>query len=264
MDVTKYIDTHSHLYTVEFDEDRPATIQRAIDSGAGKLFFPNINKESIEPLLKLCNDYPGFCYPMMGLHPSELSGIPFETLSKMKKMLEDPNNPFIAIGEVGLDLYWDDTMREEQIKVFQEQIQWSIQFQLPLMIHVRSAHQLLVDMLAPYKEELPGGVFHCFGGTEQQAKELLEFKNFALGIGGIVTFKRSKLPYVLESVPLDRIVLETDSPFLAPMPKRGNRNECSYIPFIVDKLVDIYGKEPVEIIKETNKTVARIFPKAFK
>ena len=257
-----FIDTHTHLYTEEFDEDRPAVVERALQAGARHILLPNIDEASWEPMQRMCADYPGVCFPMMGLHPTELPADPWPLLERMEHELQQPEHPYVAVGEVGIDLYWDDTRKEEQIRVFAHQADWAQRYGLPLMIHSRSAHRELVDTLLPWKDSLTG-VFHCFGGTLEEAEELLRtFPGFVLGIGGVLTFKKSKLPAVLRAaVPLSRIVLETDAPYLAPTPHRGQRNETSYIPLVIDKLVDIYELPREEVENQLLENTYRIFPK---
>lgn len=256
-----FIDTHSHIYGEEFDEDRDTVVQRAIEAGAEHILLPNIDANSIGPMIALCDQYPTLCRPMMGLHPTELPPDPAPLLNQMEQMLEaSAGRQFIAIGEVGVDLYWDTSRRDEQMAVFRRQAEWSIRFDLPLVIHSRSAHAELMEVLTPLKERLPGGIFHCFGGTADEARELLTFPGFVLGIGGVVTFKKSSLPAVLkECVPLDRIVLETDAPYLAPTPHRGKRNETAYIPLIIEKLAEIYNTTPDHVAAVTTATAKSLF-----
>ena len=257
-----FIDTHTHLYTEDFDADRAEVVARAVEAGAQKIMLPNIDEASICQMKQMCADYPSLCSPMMGLHPTELPENPWPLLDRMEAELQQTAHPYVAVGEVGIDLYWDDSRKTEQIEVLAHQAQWALKYQLPLMIHSRSAHRELVDTLLPWKDELTG-VFHCFGGTLDEAQELLQtFPGFVLGIGGVLTFKKSKLPAVLRAaVPLSRIVLETDAPYLAPTPHRGTRNETSYLPLVIDKLVDIY-EQPREVIEaQLIENTYRIFPK---
>ena len=178
----------------------------------------------------------------------------------MEQLLAVPQSPFVAVGEVGIDLYWDTSRREEQMEVFRRQAAWSIRFRLPLVIHSRSAHAELLEVLTPLKGQLPGGIFHCFGGSAREAEELLAFDGFLLGIGGIVTFKKSTLPAVLETtVPLERIVLETDAPYLVPTPHRGKRNEPAYIPLIVERLAEIYQTTTEHIEAVTSHNARQLF-----
>lgn len=253
-----FIDTHSHIYGEEFDEDRDAVIQRAVEAGAAHILLPNIDANSVGPMLALCDSHPALCHPMMGLHPTELPPDPAPLLTQMEQMLATGH--FIAVGEVGIDLYWDASRREEQMEVFRQQIEWSLRYRLPLVIHSRAAHRELMEVMTPFKDTLQGGIFHCFGGTAEEACELLTFPGFVLGIGGVVTFKKSTLPDILrQHVPLDRIVVETDAPYLAPTPHRGKRNETAYIPLIIDKLAEIYATTPGHVAEVTTHTAKSLF-----
>lgn len=256
-----FIDTHTHIYTDEFNDDRSEVVKRAMDAGAQRLLLPAIDEASLPALLDTCNLWPNLCRPMIGLHPTELPEEDFEsTLKRFENLLSAPNNPFIAIGEVGIDLYWDTARRDDQIRTFNIQIQWAAKYHLPLIIHSRNAHREIVDTLLSYREKLHGGIFHCFGGTAEEAQELLAFQGFLLGIGGTVTFKKSTLPNVLaQCVPLERIVLETDAPYLAPTPHRGKRNEPAYIPLIVAKLAEIYQVTPEIIEAQTTANAQQLF-----
>lgn len=253
------IDTHSHIYEPEFDEDRELVIQRARQAGVERILLPNINEESIEPMLSLCRSYPGYCYPMMGLHPEDVADDYSQVLDRMEDLLKDAAHPYVAIGEVGLDFYWDASRSLQQIDAFTRQIEWGIRYKLPLMIHTRSAHTELVRTIRQYASEGLIGVFHCFGGTLEEAQELLTFDGFVLGIGGVLTFKKSPLPEVLKVVPLQRIVLETDSPYLAPIPYRGKRNETAYVVEVMNKLAEIYNVSAQEVENVTNANVKRVF-----
>ena len=253
------IDTHSHIYEPEFDEDRELVIQRAKQAGVECILLPNINEASVGPMLSLCHSFPGYCYPMMGLHPEDVSDDYLQVLGKMEDRLKAPHHPYIAIGEIGLDFYWDTSRSRQQIDAFARQIEWAIRYKLPLMIHSRSAHAELVQTVRHYISERLKGVFHCFGGTIDEAQELLSFDGFVLGIGGISTFKKSPLPEVLKTVPLQRIVLETDSPYLAPVPYRGKRNESAYVTEVVRKLAEIYNVSPQEVENVTNANTKRVF-----
>lgn len=253
------IDTHSHIYGPEYDEDRELVVRRAQQAGVERIFLPNINEASIAPMLSLCHSFPGYCYPMMGLHPEDVAEDYLQVLGRMEELLKDSSHPYIAIGEVGLDFYWDASLSKQQIDAFGRQIEWAVQYNLPLMIHSRNAHTELVQTIRSYASEGLSGVFHCFGGTLDEAQELLSFDNFVLGIGGVSTFKKSPLPQVLQSVPLQRIVLETDSPYLSPVPYRGKRNESSYVVEVMRKVAEIYNVTSEEVEKITNANVKRIF-----
>ena len=255
-----FIDTHAHLDGAEFAEDRATVVQRAKEAGASQVFIPAIDLPSLDTVMDFCRQFPDFAYPMVGLHPEEVKADWQEVLSAMHPHLSDAG--VIAIGEVGLDFYWSREFEKEQMAAFEEQVRWSVETRLPLMIHCRKAQNELVGILRRYQKELPGGVFHCFTGNENEARQLLEFENFVLGIGGVLTFKKSHLPEVLPAVvPLSRIVLETDAPYMAPVPKRGERNESSFIPYIIARLADAYGVEEEEVARQTNENVGRVFPK---
>lgn len=258
-----FIDTHTHLDGEEFAVDRAEVMARAREAGVGKVFLPAIDIKSTEAILDVCRQYPGYAYPMVGLHPEEVRADWREVLAQMKQYLK-PENRFIAIGEVGLDYYWSREFEQEQLNAFEEQVKWSVETRLPLMIHCRKGQNEMVQLLRRYKNDLPGGVFHCFTGNEHEAEELLQFDNFVLGIGGVLTFKKSHLPEVLPAaVPLDRIVIETDSPYMAPVPMRGQRNESAYVKFVLQRLAEAYGVSDDTVVEATNAAAKRIFPLAF-
>ena len=254
------IDTHSHIYEPEFDADRDDVIMRARQAGVEYILLPNIDAESIRQMLDLCDQYPGYCFPMIGLHPEDITEDYRQVLADMQKLLEAPGHPFIAVGEVGLDFYWDKTKVKEQEETFRTQIEWAIQYHLPLSIHARNAHRQLVTILTEYRNEPISGVFHCFGGTKEEAQELLLFPDFMLGIGGVVTYKNSKLPETLTVVPLERIVLETDSPYLTPVPYRGKRNESAYVAEVLHKVAQIYNVSDQKAESITTGNAKHIFP----
>lgn len=252
------IDTHSHLDVEEFKDDLTDVIARAKEAGVEKVFIPAIDLNSCRSVLNVCNAYPGYAYPMFGLHPEEVKADYKKQLTLIRTVI-DENNP-IAIGEVGLDYYWSREFEREQLDAFRIQVEWSVETRLPLMIHCRKAQNEMINLLRQYKKDLPGGVFHCFTGNEKEAEQLLQFDRFVLGIGGVSTFKKSPLPVVLpKSVPLDRIVLETDSPYMAPTPMRGKRNESAFVRYVMLCLAEAYGVTPEEMEQATNKNVNRIF-----
>ncbi|MBQ5981662.1 MAG: TatD family hydrolase [Prevotella sp.] len=258
--MVEIIDTHAHLDGEEYAEDLPQVIQRAKEAGITKVFLPAIHLESVESILRVCDRYPDFAYPMVGLHPEEVKDDFRDVLSTMKSNYLQSSHPFIAIGEVGLDYYWSREFEKQQLEAFEEQVRWSVETQLPLMIHCRKAQNELVKILRKYEQNLPGGVFHCFTGNEIEARELLSFENFVLGIGGVLTFKKNHLPEVLPSVvPLSRIVLETDSPYMAPVPHRGKRNESAYVVNVLEKLAESYHLSKEEVASCTNQNVKRLF-----
>lgn len=253
------IDTHSHIYEPEFNADRNEVIVRAKQAGVEYILLPNINAGSIEQMLDLYYQYPNYCFPMLGLHPEDIEEDYRQVLADMEKLLEDPDHPYIAVGEVGLDYYWDKTKVKEQEETFRIQIEWAIKYHLPLSIHARNAHRQLVTALSEYRNEPLSGVFHCFGGTKEEAQELLQFPNFMLGIGGVVTYKNSKLPETLSVVPLERIVLETDAPYLSPVPFRGKRNESAYVAEVLRKVAYIYNVSEQEADCITTNNAKHIF-----
>ena len=255
-----FIDTHTHLDGHEFDDDRDEVIARAKAAGVGKVFIPAIDLPSVDTVLAVCARHPGYAYPMIGLHPEEVKSDWRDVLAQMKTRLNDAGHPFIAVGEVGLDYYWSREFETEQLEAFEEQVRWSVEYRLPLMIHCRKGQNEMVRILRRYERELPGGVFHCFTGNEKEAAELLSFDNFALGIGGVLTFKKSHLPEVLPAaVPLSRVVLETDSPYMAPVPMRGKRNESAFTLYVLKRLAECYGVSEDEVADVTTATVNRLF-----
>lgn len=255
----QFIDTHTHLDGTEFDADRDEVMERARAAGVSKVFLPAIDLKSVETVLAVSLKYEGYAYPMIGLHPEEVGADWENVLHRMREYIV-PGHPFIAIGEVGLDFYWTRDNEREQLAAFERQVEWSVETRLPLMIHCRKAQNEMVAVMRRYQNELPGGVFHCFTGNEKEAEQLLEFQKFVLGIGGVLTFKKSHLPEVLPaSVPLSRIVLETDSPYMAPVPKRGERNESAYVEFVLKRLAEAYGVEDEEVARQTNENVERVF-----
>lgn len=249
------IDTHSHIYGPEFDDDRAEVLQRARLAGVDKVLLPNINEESIARMLQVAREYPDMCYPMMGLHPEDVKEDWAQVLDRMEMQLDG----MIAVGEVGLDFYWDTTFRKEQIEAFERQICWAVERNLPLVIHMRKAEQELLEVMERHKSDGLRGVFHCFGGSKETASRMLKHEGFVLGIGGVVTFKNSRLAETLRHVPLDRIVLETDAPYLAPVPYRGKRNEPSYVAHVARFLSDIYNVSEEEVNDVTNLAVKRVF-----
>ena len=253
----KVIDTHTHFDVEEFDEDRAEAFARAREAGVGKVFLPAIDVKTTHAVLALSREYPGYAYPMIGLHPEEVKADWKEQLAELRKM---QISDIIAIGEIGLDYYWSREFEHEQLEAFEEQVKWAIETRLPLMIHCRKAQNEMVHLLRQYQKDLPGGVFHCFTGNQKEAEELLSFDNFVLGIGGVSTFKSSHLREDLPAVvPMNRIVLETDSPYMAPVPFRGKRNESAFVLEVLKTLAKAYGVSEEEFAKQTNETVERVF-----
>ena len=254
-----FIDTHAHLDGKEFDEDRKQVVERAEKAGGVKIFIPAIDLDSLDNVERVCELFPGYAYPMAGLHPEEVRGDYNTVLDKMMGRL--PGN-FIAIGEVGLDFYWSREYEKEQMEAFERQVEWACQMKLPLMIHCRKAQNQLVAILKKYKGQLVGGVFHCFTGNLVEARQLLEFDNFCLGIGGVLTFKKSNLPEVVAQLPLQRIVLETDAPYMAPVPMRGKRNESAFITYVIERMALCYGMDRDTVAEITTQNALRTFPKS--
>lgn len=252
------IDTHSHIYGPEFDEDRDLVVERARQAGVEAILLPNINADSVLPMLELCRAYPQFCFPMIGLHPEDVREDYQTRLAEMEDLLEKPHS-FLAIGEVGLDFYWDDTFRKQQIEALERQVCWARDNNLPLVIHCRSAHRELVEVMERHRADNLSGIFHCFGGTCEEAAELLSFDGFVLGIGGVLTYKKSTLPEVLKTVPLERVVMETDSPYLAPVPHRGKRNESAYVVYVAQRLAEVFGCDVSVVDNVTTSTAKRLF-----
>lgn len=266
-----YIDTHAHLDGTEFEADRDEVVARAREAGVSRIFVPAIDLPSVKTVMETCGRYLGYAFPMIGLHPEEVKADWKDVLTEMKVLLDaslkgegsidgTPLLRPIAVGEVGLDYYWSREFEKEQQEVFEQQVCWSVETRLPLMIHCRKAQNELVHILKQYEHDLPGGVFHCFTGNEREAEELLQFDRFVLGIGGVLTFKKSHLPDVLPAVvPLSRIVLETDAPYMAPVPQRGKRNESAFVLHVLQKLADSYGVSQQQVATMTTATVSRVF-----
>ncbi len=255
------IDTHCHLDGEEFREDLDAVVDRAREAGVTAVGVPAIDLKSCKSVIDLCSRYPGYCYPMLGLHPEEVRSDWRDVLSAIRTVVDAQlsANNLVAIGEVGLDFYWSREFAQEQLEAFEAQVQWSVETRLPLMIHCRKAQNELVTILKKYRDELPGGVFHCFTGNEQEARELLAFDRFVLGVGGVLTFKKSHLPEVLPAVvPLSRIVLETDAPYMAPVPHRGQRNEPAFVVEVLRRLSVAYGVDEEEVARKTTYNCKKI------
>lgn len=263
-----FIETHAHLYEEDYAEDIAQVIQRAREAGAQKILVPPTNVESTIKATKMCEQFPDICYPMIGLHPEDVKENYELELERLEAMLvadqQSPVHKYIAIGEVGLDYYWDKTFKEQQKQAFSAQISWAARYNLPLMIHARSANGDLLECLNPWRDKLTrGGVFHCFSGSIEMAQQLMNFRpDFYLGIGGVLTFKKSHLPEVVKDIPLTRIVLETDSPYMAPTPMRGKRNEPAFIPYIIEVLAQAKGVTTQEVCETTTRNAETLFFRA--
>lgn len=251
-----FIDTHTHLYTKQFDEDRTETIERAVEAGVETFFLPNIDQNSIESMLSLEEQYPNRCHAMMGLHPCSVNENVEEELAIVKNNLD--KRSFVAIGEIGIDLYWEKKFFAQQEMAFKQQITWAKEADVPIVIHCRDATPEVLRILRECKDEKLRGIFHCFGGSVSEAQQIIEL-GFLLGIGGVLTFKKAGLDETLKEISLDNIVLETDSPYLAPVPYRGKRNESAYIKLVAEKLAEVKEVPLAEIAKITSINAMRIF-----
>ena len=254
------IDSHTHLFAEEFDSDRDHVIQRARDAGIQLFFLPNIDAESIERLHRLADQYPAWCYPMMGLHPTSVNAHFQQDLEIIKVELK--KRKYIAIGEIGLDLYWDKTFINEQMEAFEEQLRWSIEWNLPVAIHTREAFPQVFESLYKTGVARLRGVFHSFGGTQEELEEIALCKNFMIGINGVITYKKANFRDYLPLFPIERIVLETDSPYLPPVPYRGKRNEPAYLLNIASKLGEVYNLPLEKIAEITTQNAKRLFKTA--
>ena len=251
------IDTHTHLYSTEFDSDRTEMIERAISKGVSHFYLPAIDSETHENMLNLEAEFPENITAMMGLHPCSVKPETWENELKIVKNYLDQRN-FVAIGEIGIDLYWDSSTLDIQVKAFEQQIDWAIERDIPIVIHTRSSFDEVFEVLERKKHPKLRGIFHCFSGNLEQAKHAIELQ-FLLGIGGVVTFKNGKIDQFLNEIPIENIVLETDSPYLAPVPFRGKRNESAYVELVAEKLVDIYGLQFSEIDRITTENAELVF-----
>lgn len=252
------IDSHSHLFLEEFSEDLPLVIARARAAGVSHIFMPNIDSTTIGSLLSVCNTYKGYCFPMIGLHPTSVNADYEKELAVVENHLKQAND-FVAVGEIGLDLYWDKTWLKEQLIAFERQVEWALEYKLPVVIHSREAFDYIYNVLAPYKTTPLTGIFHSFTGTVEEAARIMEFENFKVGINGVVTFKKSSLPETLREIPLERIVLETDSPYLTPVPNRGKRNESAYLKDTLAKVAEVYGQPAEKVAELTSENALNVF-----
>jgi TatD DNase family protein len=252
-----YTDTHTHIYLKDFDDDRKQIIKECLNSGVNKLLLPNIDKSSMADIIKMCELYKDICYPMVGLHPCYVKDSYENDLNYLKPIIKSIDT--IAIGEIGIDLYWDKSNLENQREAFKTQINWAKEFKLPIVIHARDSYNEIFEVLDQLNDENLKGIFHCFSSTLEDADRILNYGGFKLGIGGVVTFKNSGLDKVVKNVDIKNIVLETDSPYLTPTPFRGTRNKSSYIPIIANKLSDIYEISSEEIGNITSKNAKEIF-----
>jgi len=251
-----WIDTHAHLYGKEFNPDRPAMIARALETGVHKLLLPNIDSHSIEGMLALEEAFPGQCYAMMGLHPCYVDEQVESQMALVREWLA--KRPFIAVGEIGLDFYWDKTHAALQHQVFREQLELSKQYQLPVVIHSRESTRQCIDEVKSLQDGSLSGVVHCFSGTLEEAREVIDL-GFYLGIGGVVTFKKSGLDKIVEEIDMQHIILETDAPYLAPVPYRGKRNESAYIPLIGQTIANVKNLKIEDVAAITTSNALKLF-----
>jgi TatD DNase family protein len=249
------IDSHCHLYADQFTEDLEEMMNRALDAGVERFYLPAIDSATTGSMLALEQKYPGNCYAMMGLHPCSVN----ENVEKELSLVEDwlDKRKFAAVGEIGLDLYWDKTFIAQQYMAFRRQTEWAINHSLPIVIHSREAIDECIAVVQEYKGRVKG-IFHCFGGSLDEAKQIIDL-GFLLGIGGVVTYKKSGLDHVLKDIDLQYLVLETDAPYLSPVPFRGKRNESSYLKYVCDKIAEIKQVSPDEIAAITTTNALRIF-----
>lgn len=260
--VKRLIDSHSHIFVQEFNNDLDAVVERARSVGVDTFLMPNINVESYTDVLRVCNCYPGYCHPMIGLHPTDLTENWKEDLDYLKALLDKDRSGdcrIVGIGETGLDLYWEQDGLATQLAAFECQIEWALEYDLPLVIHSRSAFSELCAIMDRYAKTHLRGVFHCFSGGPDEAARLMEYKGFYFGIGGTVTYKKSVLPESLGLIPLTRVLTETDCPYLSPVPYRGSRNEPSYIIKVVEKLAGIYNLSVDEVAETTCQNAVNLF-----
>ena len=253
---TMFIDTHAHLYVKEFDTDRTQVMERALAAGVHKIVLPNINRSSHTAMMQLVAQYPHTAFPALGIHPSDVAPDPSAQMEWLNSEIE--RFPYVAIGETGIDMYWDKTTLPQQQIAFRHQLQLAKKHKLPVIIHARDSFNEIFQVLQTEQSPELRGVFHCFTGTLAEAERAINF-GFLLGIGGVATFKNSHLPQVLNQVPPDKLILETDAPYLAPVPHRGKRNESAYIPIIASRLADITGTALSRVAKQTTDNAAQLF-----
>lgn len=253
----QFIDTHTHIYLEDFKEDFSEIISKAKEENVEKFFLPNIDAETIKDVRALYESDPKTYYPMAGLHPCSVKEDWQEQLDQLRSELD--TGDYIAVGEIGMDLYWEKKFKPEQEKAFLEQASWAKEKGLPIVIHVRNAFDELFELVDQINDDKLFGIFHCFTGTNEQAKKILNYGGFKLGIGGVVTFKNAKLDKALTDISLENIVLETDAPYLAPHPNRGKRNEPSYIPLIAQKMAEIHDVSIEEVARITTQNAKEVF-----
>jgi TatD DNase family protein len=250
------IDTHAHLYADEFGSEIEQTLVRAKNAGVDAVVLPNIDLDSLQPMLKITSSFPEMCFPALGLHPTSVKGNYREVLDKLKSNFD--NHKFVAVGEIGMDFYWDTTFAAQQAEAFRIQIGWAVEKNLPIIIHTRKSFEEAFKIVSEFKGKVRG-VFHCFSGSMEEAQRIISLGNFMLGIGGVITYKNAKLPEVLKDISLEHLVLETDAPYLPPVPVRGQRNESSYITYVAQKLAEAKNMKVEDIMSVTTENARRLF-----
>ena len=253
-----FVDTHCHLYDEAFDADRDEAVQRAVEAGVTTMLLPDIDSTSTERLDTLAAQYPQYFRCMTGLHPTSVKEDYEGELQHVHERLVRDGARFVAVGEIGMDLYWDRTYEEQQRVVLRQQMLWAEEFDLPVALHIRKAHNEVFGLLRDMNRRSYCGVMHCFGGSVQEAQRAVEM-GFHLGIGGVVTFKNATMVEVVKAIPLDKLLLETDAPYLSPVPYRGKRNESIYIPLIAQRVAEIKGVAIEEVARQTTANAAELF-----
>ncbi len=258
------IDTHTHLFVEQFDEDRAEAVQRAIDAGITKFFLPHIDSETTEAFYELCHQFPQYMFPLMGVHPSSIKEDYKKELDHVFKQYEIvkdriPQAKFYGVGEIGIDLYWDKTHLKEQQDAFIQQLLFAKDQQLPIIIHARDSFNELFELVDKHNDDKLTGIFHCFTGNEQQAQHIIDYGGFKMGLGGVLTFKNSGLDKVVKQFDLSHFVLETDSPYLAPTPHRGKRNESTYLTLVAQKLANVFETDLKTVADLTTQNAKAIF-----
>lgn len=253
----EFVDTHAHLYHRQFDSDRADMVRRALDAGVTKLYLPNVDGESIQAMHELADAFPEHCFPMMGLHPCSVGEDPTAALAEVERLLR--SRPYHGVGEIGIDLYWDKTWLVQQQKAFRQQVRWAKELDLPVIIHCRESFAETIAIVEEENDATLRGVFHCFTGKPEEAQRIIALGGFVLGIGGVITYPKGGLAETMAIVGPEHCVLETDAPYLAPVPYRGKRNESSYIPLIAAKLAQATGRSVEEIAAITTANAERLF-----
>ncbi len=251
------IDTHSHIYSEEFNDDLDSVIERARTVGVSKILMPNIDLESIDSMFEVEDKYPGYCHSMMGLHPTSVKENFEDDLAVVRNWFD--KRDFIGVGEIGIDLYWDKTFLSQQMIAFEEQVKWAKERNIPVVIHSRDSFQEVFSVIDKLWDKKLKGVFHSFTGTEYDAKHILEYGTFYMGLNGVLTFKNSNLREVIKNAPLEKLLIETDAPYLTPVPFRGKRNESSYVKYVCQKLAEVFDVEEEVVDSMTTQSAEKLF-----